>query len=93
MAINGDGETHANGGNGKTDGNGKTNFPHMHWDSDRWKGIERPYTYADVDRLRGSLHIEYTLAKVGAERFWNLLQTTPYVSGLGAVTGNQRCRW
>jgi isocitrate lyase len=89
MAINGDGETHANGGNGKTDGNGKTNFPNMHWDSDRWKGIERPYTYADVDRLRGSLHIEYTLAKVGAERFWNLLQTTPYVSGLGAVTGNQ----
>src|SRR5690349_14871022 len=76
MAIN---------GNGKK----KSNFPEMHWDSERWKGIERPYTYADVERLRGTLHVEYSLAKAGAARLWELLQTQKYVAGLGAVTGNQ----
>jgi isocitrate lyase len=55
----------------------------------RWKGIERPYTAEDVLRLRGSVHIEHTLARLGAERLWELLQTQPYVNALGAVTGNQ----
>src|SRR5580692_536417 len=55
----------------------------------RWKGIERPYTAEDVLRLRGSIQIEHTLARMGAERLWNLLQTEPYVNSLGAVTGNQ----
>jgi isocitrate lyase len=55
----------------------------------RWRGIERPYTAEDVIRLRGSIHIEHTLARLGAERLWDLLQTEPYVSSLGAVTGNQ----
>jgi isocitrate lyase len=55
----------------------------------RWKGIERPYTAEDVLRLRGSVHIEHTLARLGAERLWELLQTEPYVNALGAVTGNQ----
>ena len=55
----------------------------------RWANIKRPYTVADVLRLRGSLQIEYTLASKGAELLWNLLQTEPYVAALGATTGNQ----
>jgi isocitrate lyase len=55
----------------------------------RWKGIERPYSAEDVLRLRGSIQIEHTLARMGAERLWNLLQTEPYVNSLGAMTGNQ----
>jgi len=69
--------------------NGKTNFPEIKWDGERWKGIQRPYTHQDVERLRGTLHVEHTLAKVGAARLWEMLQTQPYVAGLGAVTGNQ----
>lgn len=57
--------------------------------SPRWNGIERPYTPEDVARLRGSLQIEYTLARVGSERLWNLLQSENYVAALGALTGNQ----
>lgn len=55
----------------------------------RWKGVERPYTAEDVLRLRGSIHVEHTLARLGAERLWELLQSEPYVKALGAVTGNQ----
>jgi isocitrate/methylisocitrate lyase len=55
----------------------------------RWKGIERPYTAGDVLRLRGSVHIEHTLARMGAERLWDLLETEPYINALGAMTGNQ----
>jgi len=60
------------------------------WASDpRWYGIERPYSCADVLRLRGSIHVEHTLARLGAERLWSLLQTEPFVPTLGALTGNQ----
>jgi isocitrate lyase len=55
----------------------------------RWKGIERPYSAEDVLRLRGSVQIEHTLARLGAGRLWDLLQTEPYVNALGALTGNQ----
>src|SRR4029453_3067663 len=55
----------------------------------RFDGIERPYTPADVARLRGSLTIRYTLAERGANRLWELLQSEPYVPCLGAMTGNQ----
>jgi isocitrate lyase len=55
----------------------------------RWAGIKRPYTSADVDRLRGSVQIEYTLARLGAERLWELLESGDYVQALGALTGNQ----
>ena len=55
----------------------------------RWSGVERPYTPEDVLRLRGSIHIEHTLARMGAERLWELLQTDPYINALGAMTGNQ----
>ncbi|USL43089.1 isocitrate lyase [Priestia megaterium] len=61
-----------------------------HWKSDeRWKGIERPYSAEKVIGLRGSIDIEHTLARRGAEKFWNLLKTEPYVHALGALTGNQ----
>lgn len=55
----------------------------------RWEGIERPYSAEDVLRLRGSVKIEYTLAKLGAERLWNLMKTQDYVNALGALTGGQ----
>jgi isocitrate lyase len=55
----------------------------------RWRGVERPYAAEDVLRLRGSLHVEHTLARLGAERLWELLQSEDYVNALGAVTGNQ----
>jgi isocitrate lyase len=55
----------------------------------RWDQTERPYTPADVKRLSGSVKIEYTLAKQGAEKLWNKLHYTKYVSALGALTGNQ----
>ena len=55
----------------------------------RWKGIVRPYRAADVERLRPSVQIEYTLARLGAKRLWNLLHTEHYVASLGALTGNQ----
>jgi isocitrate lyase len=58
-------------------------------DQARWQGIERPYTPEDVLRLRGTVKIEYTLARMGAERLWRLMNTEPYVRALGAVTGNQ----
>jgi len=57
--------------------------------SARWKGIERTYSAEDVMRLRGSLRIEHTLARAGAERLWHLLHTDPFVPALGALTGNQ----
>src|SRR5437868_4248486 len=55
----------------------------------RWKGIQRTYSFADVKRLQGSLTIEHTLARRGAEKLWQLLQTEPFVPALGALTGNQ----
>ena len=55
----------------------------------RWQGIERPYTAEDVLRLRGSIHIEHTLARLGAERLWELLKSESYVNALGAMSGNQ----
>ena len=55
----------------------------------RWKDVERGYSAAEVVNLRGSLHIEHTLARRGAERLWDLLHTEPFVNALGALTGNQ----
>ncbi|MFZ5815164.1 MAG: isocitrate lyase [Bacillota bacterium] len=55
----------------------------------RWEGIERPYTAADVVRLRGSFQVEYTLARQGAEKLFHLLKTEEYINALGALTGNQ----
>jgi isocitrate lyase len=55
----------------------------------RWKGIKRGYTAEDVVRLRGSVHIEHTLARRGAEKLWKLVNEEPFVNSLGAMTGNQ----
>jgi isocitrate lyase len=55
----------------------------------RWQGIERDYSAQDVVDLRGSIQIEYTLARLGAERLWRLLHAEDYIHALGAVTGNQ----
>jgi isocitrate lyase len=55
----------------------------------RWDGIERPYSDADVCRLRGSFNVRHTLAEMGAERLWHLLNTEHHVPALGALTGNQ----
>jgi isocitrate lyase len=60
------------------------------WFSDvRWAGIKRPYTARDVIRLRGTIKIEHTLAKLGAERLWRLLHHEHHIKALGALTGNQ----
>ena len=59
------------------------------WDSPRWQEITRPYSAEDVARLRGTVKIEHTLARLGAERLWELMHERPFVSSLGALTGNQ----
>ena len=60
------------------------------WANDsRWKGIKRDYSASDVVKLRGSIKIEYTLAKTGAERLWNLLETEDCVATFGAMSGAQ----
>jgi isocitrate lyase len=60
------------------------------WESNpRWKGVERNYTAEAVVRLRGSVQEEHTLARRGAEKLWNLVNTEDYINSLGALTGNQ----
>lgn len=55
----------------------------------RFDGINRPYSVADVQKLRGSVRIEHTLAQRGSRKLWQMLKTEPYVHALGALTGNQ----
>lgn len=55
----------------------------------RWEGVERPYSPEDVTKLRGTIQIEHTLAKLGAKKLWSKLNTQDFVCGLGALTGNQ----
>src|ERR1700730_2566720 len=70
--------------------NGHSRILELDWSTNpRWAGLTRPYSAEDVARLRGSIPIEHTLAKIGAERLWHLLQTEEYVATLGAMTGNQ----
>jgi len=57
--------------------------------SPRWEGVTRPYTTADVEKLRGSFHVEHSIARLGAERLWKLFHEEPYLLSLGALTGNQ----
>src|SRR5210317_145319 len=58
-------------------------------ESPRWKGTQRPYSAEDVVRLSGSVEIEYTLARLGAEKLWTDIHEKPFVNALGALTGNQ----
>ena len=55
----------------------------------RWAGVRRNYTAEDVVRLRGTVHVEHSLARNGAEKLWSYLQKEPFVNALGALTGNQ----
>jgi isocitrate lyase len=60
------------------------------WKSaERWQGVERTYSAEDLVRVRGTVQIEYSVARLGAKRLWHLLQTEDYVQALGALTGNQ----
>ena len=60
------------------------------WDQNpRWRGVKRGYSAADVYRMRGSVAIEHTLAKRGAEKLWKMVTERPFVNSLGAMTGNQ----
>jgi isocitrate lyase len=63
--------------------------PHAKLHARRFEGITRNYTEKDVEKLRGSIRISYTLAEVGAKRLWELLNTEDYIQALGALTGNQ----
>jgi isocitrate lyase len=69
----------ANGNGNGASGNGLS----------RWAGVHRPFTTADVERLRNSFEIRYSIAERGAEKLWHLLNTEDYVAALGALTGNQ----
>jgi len=71
-------DAHSNGSTGRTNG----------LSSDRFAGITRDYTTEDVERLRGSVRIEHTLAKMGAQKLWKYLNEEPFVNALGALTGN-----
>ena len=57
--------------------------------ADRFEGVQRPYSQADVLRLRGSVKVEHTLATLGANRLWGLMKTEPYVAALGCLNGSQ----
>ncbi|WP_203323532.1 isocitrate lyase [Pseudoxanthomonas beigongshangi] len=60
------------------------------WDTNpRWQGITRNYSADDVVRLRGTIPVEHSIAKIGAEKLWNYLQTEDFINALGALTGNQ----
>src|SRR3954447_13320022 len=67
----------------------RTQHTNGHSNDSRWAGITRPYTQEDVERLRGTVRIEYSLARSGAEKLWKLLNEESYVAALGALTGNQ----
>jgi isocitrate lyase len=77
-------------GNGSASIDSEVAALYRQWETDpRWAGIERTYGAADVVRLRGSVQEQHTLARLGAERLWSLLNSGGYVNALGALTGNQ----
>ncbi len=61
----------------------------INWNSPRWEGTIRTYEPTDVRRLRGSVHVEHSLARAGAEKLWSMLHEEKYIAALGALTGNQ----
>src|ERR1700739_2979797 len=73
----------------KTQKNGAKSGKSSKRSNDRFAGIERPYSGEDVERLRGTIQVEHTLARRGAEKLWNLFHTEDFVAALGALTGNQ----
>src|SRR5262245_21500930 len=97
----GNGSSNGNGKNGRASKHGaksrngdrfqaQVNDLKTRWASDaRWSGIQRPYTAEDVVKLRGSVDIEFSLARQGAERLWYLLNNRELVRTFGALTGGQ----
>ncbi|MEM7799515.1 MAG: isocitrate lyase [Chloroflexota bacterium] len=87
--MNSNGHTnghHQNGSNGINEAERMT----LAWENDsRWSGIERPYTAEDVLKLRGSFKVEHTVARMGSERLWDLMESDPFVRSLCAMTGGQ----
>src|SRR5690348_8928027 len=67
----------------------RTHEMNQNGNGSRWAGIIRPYSNEDVEKLRGTVRVEYSLARAGAEKLWKLLREEPYVAALGALTGNQ----
>ena len=59
-------------------------------DNPRWKGVKRGYSASEVVKLRGSVQVEHTLAKNGAEKLWRLVNEKPFVNSLGAIPGSLR---
>ncbi|MGD8385093.1 MAG: isocitrate lyase [Lysobacterales bacterium] len=66
-----------------------TDLRHQWQSEPRWNGVRRDYGPEDVERLRGTVRVEYSLARQGAEKLWRLMQEQPFVNALGALTGNQ----
>ena len=66
-----------------------TKTENVSYDLKRFAGIKRDYSKEDVEKLRGTFNIEYTLSKSQSEKLWNLLNTEPYVKTLGSLSGNQ----
>ncbi|MGZ3738883.1 MAG: isocitrate lyase, partial [Bdellovibrionota bacterium] len=63
---------------------------HPEWKtSPRWKGITRPYSYAEVERLQATVKVKHTIAELGADKLWNRLQKSEHVASMGAMTGSQ----
>ena len=88
--LNGTGAADSNAATGNTNIDAEVAALYREWATDpRWAGIDRTYSAADVVRLRGSVQEEHTLARLGAERLWTLLNSGGYINALGAVTGNQ----
>src|SRR5258707_9913928 len=54
----------------------------------RWQGVKRPYSAAEVLRLRGTVHVEHSLARLGADKFWSLLHSEPLIGALGCMSGH-----
>ncbi|MGB9031058.1 MAG: isocitrate lyase/phosphoenolpyruvate mutase family protein, partial [Acidobacteriaceae bacterium] len=77
--------------NGSSNGspNGSNHGLTHGWHVPRWEGVSRAYRAEDVHSLRGTVRVEYSLARAGAEKLWRLLQEESYVPALGALTGNQ----
>jgi isocitrate lyase len=89
-AVNGNGKYVTNGSNREATNAYYASELEKNWQGNlRWQGVVRPYSAEEVIRLRGSIQIEYTLARLGAERLWNLLHAEQFVAALGALTGNQ----
>src|SRR5712664_2475093 len=59
------------------------------WSSDRWAGIKRGYSAEEVHALRGSIKVEFSIAKMSSERLWSSMHSQPYIQALGDVTGNK----